>query len=109
MVLPSPHVADVAGIAQLWPATWDGHYRVVQSDREQDCLAGLPLLRERGLDLLLDPLAGNRVLREQGQELVVDADCLIDASADRLADLQVLTGVPAADAFVLEILVVAAQ
>ena len=104
MGLPPPKVANVPGIAnQRWPACLQGHDRIIDPDGKQDGGALLAFPRQGRFYLLLHPLACHRRLGQNDEQLVIEADCLINAGAESVADFHVLGSKPAPHALVLEI------
>jgi hypothetical protein len=64
----------------------------------------LPLLAlEASLYLVLHPTAAHRAFGWDQQELVVVTDRIVDLLPELFADLDVLRGVPAADAVALKV------
>jgi len=104
MRLPAPKVANVARITnQRWPACRLRHDRVVNPDWKEDSRALLAFPCQGRFHFLLHPLTRYRRLGQHEQQLVIEADGLINAGADAVANFQVFRGKPAAHALVLEV------
>ena len=106
VVLPVAEVADVAGTADIGgPCCVCVHYRVVNPNRKKHRAVLASFALERYFHFGFHPRASDRILRQDEEELVVNADSLVDAGSELVADLQILWRVPAADALRLEICV----
>ena len=105
VLFPANEVADVTGAANVTsPCLVGPHHGVIKTNREEHRPVILtPLLFESSLDLLLNPGAFDGALLKNEEQLVVDADGLVNARSELVADLQILRGKPATHVLSLEV------
>jgi len=85
------------------PACFQGHHRIVNPDWKEDGRTLLTFPCQGGFDFLLHPLTCYRRLGQDEEQLIIEADRLVNAGAETVADFHVFWGKPAAHAFVLQI------
>jgi hypothetical protein len=104
VVLPPAEIADVPLAAdRCSPRCIAARDCIIQTDWKQNQAFFMVLSLETGFDFLTHPIALDGVLRQDHKQLLVKPNRLIDALAERVANLEIVGCKPAARALVLEV------
>ncbi len=91
VVFPALEVTNMAHPSNVsGPGLLGLHHRLVQFDGEQDQLALLLFFLEGGFDFFFYPGAFNGMLRENQQQFVMDANRLVNAATDFVANAHIM-------------------
>src|SRR6266568_3121030 len=104
VVFPAGKVSDMACLTNVvCPIGVTLYHGGIQANRKQDGSTLSTFFCQSRFYLILDPSTFQRLLREDQQELIVQANGLINALSDLIADFHVFAVIPASDSFGLQV------